>query len=279
MFQPAIPLSGYSGWKFLQSTYDTQLETYSNSAQVSNDREYLLEKLSEPMELEDFLDDRRLMRIGLTAFDLGGEEWKRGYIDKVLTEAADEDSTFLARLDNVAYTSFAAVFKPNEDGQIDLSEDVLNDVADRYETASFKVAVGEVDDNMRLSLNYETQISKLVKEDSSDETILYRLLGDEPVFKVLQSALNLPSEFTSMDIEQQAKLLKERLSSMLGISDLQDLTNSERIDRVLERFHVMESINNGTVDSSTPGASALTLLGSMGSSASENLFLSTLYGY
>ena len=277
MFQPAIPVSGYGGWKFLQSTYSRQLENFADTSQVRNDRDYLTSRLSEPISREDFLDDRRLQRIAMTSFDLGGEEWKRGYIDKVLSEVTDPDSTFLARLNNSAYTAFAEAFAPDEEGMISLTGEQLTTLADNYETAAFKLAVGEVDDNMRLSLNYQSRIVDIVATASSDQTILYRMLGDVPVRTVIEGALNLPGEFSKLDLDQQANMLKDKLSSQLGINDLQTLTDPARIDRMLERFHVMETVRNGTIDSLTPGATALTLLGNMGSSASQNLFLSMFY--
>ena len=111
-FQPVIPLTGNNGWKFLQSTYDRQLSSHANSPQIKADRAYFTEKLSEPLTKEQFLNDKRLLRVALTAFDLGGEEWKRGFIDKVLKEVSDPESTFLARLNNPKYTAFAQAFKP-----------------------------------------------------------------------------------------------------------------------------------------------------------------------
>jgi hypothetical protein len=100
MFQPVIPLTGNSGWKFLEATYDRQLESHSKSPQVRLDRDYLTEKFSEPVAVEDLLKDKRLLRVALTAFDLGGEEWKGGFIRKVLEEVVDPESSFLARLNN-----------------------------------------------------------------------------------------------------------------------------------------------------------------------------------
>ena len=98
VFQPVIPLSGFGGWNFLQSTYDAQLETFSKSAQIKNDIDYLTEKFAEPMAVEDFLSDGRLRRITMTAYGLAGEEWKTGYVRTVLDEVQDPASTFLARL-------------------------------------------------------------------------------------------------------------------------------------------------------------------------------------
>ena len=47
---------------------------------------------------------------------------------------------------------------------------------------------------MRLSLNYQDEINQLVTDGSTDQTVLYRLLGSVPVRTVLESALGLPTE-------------------------------------------------------------------------------------
>lgn len=278
MYQPAIPLSGYGGWKLLQSTYSRQLDTFADSASVKNDREYMAEKLSKPISLDDFMSDRRLLRVTMTAFDLGGEEWKGGFIRKVLEEAVTPDSTFLKRLNNADYTRFAETFS-FEDGTLSLAADQIESIGENYETAAFRSAVGEVDENMRLSLNYQSKIVDIAGSGASEATILYRILGNQPVRSVIETALNLPAEMSKLDIDRQADILKEKLQSVLGISRASDLFSLDNIDKVLQRFHVMNSINDGP-STSTPGYSALMLLGGassgFGEQASQNLFLSLL---
>lgn len=276
MFQPAIPMSGYGGWKLLQATYDRQFEGFSQSPSVANDRAYFLETFSKPVELETFLSDKRLLRVSLTAFDLGGEEWKGGFIRKVVEEAADPASTFLQRLNQPDYTSFSKSFKL-QDGKIALTEEAALELADKFESAAFREAVGDVDNNMRLSLNYQNKISDIAGAASSEEAILYRMLGNVPIRTVMETALGLPSDFTKLDIERQAVILKEQLQSKIGINDIAELAEPEKVEKVIQRFHAMESINNGP-SATTPGYAALTLLGGsgFGAQASENLFLSLL---
>jgi len=271
MFTPVIPSNGIVGWNFLQSTYDQQLETFSNSAQVKADNDYMVEKLSSPISVEDFLDDRRLLRTTLTSFGLDGEEWKRGFISKVLEEVVDPDSTFLTRLNNTAYTNFAEAFQP-VDGQIQLTQSAISDISKRYNQKEFTIAVGEVNTNMRLNLNYQTEISELVRTDSSDEANMFRILGSVPVRTVLEQALNLPQDVRSLDLEQQAKVFQDSLQSNFRI-DVSELTAEENIGRIIERFSAISAITEGP-PANTPGATALALLSGIGANASQNLFLS-----
>ena len=275
MFQPAIPLSGIAGWKFLQSTYTRQLESYSDSPQIRNDRDYMLEKLSKPMSIDDLMADKRLLRVTMTAFGLAGEEWKGGFIRKALEEVADPESTFLARLNNTKYTNFAEALSP-VDGKIIMSSSELAKIAVNFEAESFQTAVGEIDDSMRLALNYQSEISEMVGTDSSDKTILYRILGDVPVRTVMETAFNLPDGLSSLDLDRQAEILEKQITSVLGISDLSDLSKPDVIEKVINRYLAMETIENGST-SYSPASAALTLLSSgVGSQASENLFLSLL---
>jgi hypothetical protein len=277
MFQPVIPFSGNSGWQFLQSTYDRQLESFSSSSQVKADRAYFTEKFAKPMTSEAFLDDKRLLRVAMTAFGLGGEEWKRGFIDKVLTESTDPESTFLARLNNAQYTAFAKAFTP-VNGKISVEPEALEKISAAYSSAAFEAAVGEVDDTMRLSLNYQSDIEGLMGNGSSQTAILYRILGDVPVRTVLEGALSLPSSMRSLDIDRQAEILKDALQSKMGINDVHDLADPEKVDQMLRRYHALQSLANGGGGTSS-ASNALTLLNGgvgLGGQSGINLLLSGL---
>jgi hypothetical protein len=275
MFQPVIPLSGIGGWRFLQATYDRQLASYSDSPQVRADRNYLIGKLSQPMTTEEFLDDPRLLRVAMTAFDLSGEEWKKGFISKALKEAADPESTFLARLNNPQYTAFAQTFAAT-DGKIELTEEIVQQIAANYNTAAFELSVGEVDDTMRLALNYQSEIKRIAGSGSSETTILYRILGDTPVRTLIEGATGLPQSIRSLDIDQQAEMLKSALQKSFGINNVADLASDEKVDKVVQRYHAMHSLSSTTYAPSS-AANALTLLnGGLGLSGQSalNLFLS-----
>lgn len=275
-FQPVLPLSGLAGWNFLQETYDSQLDTYSNSPQIQRDIEYFKEKFAQPIAVEDFLTDPRLRRVSLTAFGLSGEEWKTGYIRNVLEEVQDPDSTFLQRLNNPQYTNFAESFEP-ANGQINLLSAEIDNIAARFAAESFEVAVGAQNDSMRLALNYRDGISEVVTEDSSDEAVLFKLLGSEPIRAVLDTALGIPADLSQLDIDRQAEYLEDRLKSQFGISNVQELKDPEVVDQVLKRFQILAGIDQNFASTSS-ASTALVLLGNaasgFGALASQNLFLS-----
>lgn len=276
MYQPVIPVSGIGGWRFLQATYDRQLASHSENPQVRADRNYLIGKLSEPITTEDFLNDRRLLRIAMTAFDLGGEEWKRGFISKALTEAADPTSTWLARLNNSKYTAFASMFA-SATGEIKLSEAKVQELAAAYNTAAFELSVGEVDESMRLALNFQSELPKLIGTGTNETAMLYRILGDVPVRTVLEKATGLPESMRKLPIEKQAEMLKAAMQRTFGIDKVSDLTAADKMDKAVQRYHAVQSVQSANYGTSG-AANALVLLGGSGSGlgpqASLNLLLS-----
>lgn len=272
VFRPAIPFGGIEGYNFLQATIDRQLKAFSNSAQVANDRSYLESRFTEPISVDEFLSDRRLLRITLTSFGLAGEENKGGLVRRVLESASDVDDNFLQRLNNPDYVRFSDVIR-SENGEVSLTRDVLAEIAQNFEVESFEAAVGAVDVDQRLSLNFQSDITNIITEGATEETVLFRLLGNIPVRELLEKALGLPQAVRQLDIDQQSKIVAERLQGAFGISDIRDLARPENVDRVIQRFHAIQSVNNGP-SPFTPGAVALTLLTGIGTSASENLFLS-----
>ena len=277
-FQPVLPLSGFAGWNFLQETYDKQLETYSASPQIQRDIDYFKEKVAQPISVEDFVSDPRLRRISLTAFGLSGEEWKTGYIRNILEQVQDPDSTFLQRLNNPQYTSYAEAFEP-ANGQINLISSEIDTIAARFAAESFELAVGQQDDTMRLSLNFQDGIGELVTEGSTDEAVLFKLLGSTPIRTVLETALGIPANLSQLDVDRQAEFLDDRLKSQFGISSVQELKDPDVIDKVLQRYQILAGINQN-LSTTSSASTALVLLGNaasgFGALASQNLFLSGL---
>jgi hypothetical protein len=108
--------------------------------------------------------------------------------------------------------------------------------------------------------------------------MLYRMLGNVPVRTLLETALNLPTEIRKLDIDKQAEWLKDGLQKRFGISDLKSLTTPEMINKVIERFHTMDSIKKNA-SSYSPAANALTLLNGgvgLGGQGGINLLMSGL---
>jgi uncharacterized protein DUF1217 len=258
MFLPTIPLNGYAGWKFLQTTLDRQQEAFNNNSSIKNDIAYFSDKLKDPISLDDFIADRRLLRITVSAFGLAGEENKGALVKRVLKEGVIDNEALVYRLNNPKYTALATAI-PVIDGEIFINSEARQKMIANFQQESFNIAVGEVNNNMRLALNYSQEITDIVSRSKSDDAIWYSILGSTPVRTVLEGALSLPSEFRRLDVDRQADILKTRAASFLKISSPQDLLDPAVIEKAIQRFQITEQVKLGP-NLSTPGYAGVLLL-------------------
>ena len=92
-------------------------------------------------------------------------------------------------------------------------------------------------------------------------TNAYQLLGDAALYKVVQTIFGFPDEMSNADIEQQAKMITDRL-------DISDLKDPAKLDKLISRFTVMYDVTNDTqadpilslFDSSASSTSSLDLI-------------------
>ena len=93
-FQPVVPAGGVAGWRFLQRTYDTQLQTFS--ASPVNDREikYFLDNISNVKSAEELVSDRRLLQVALGAFGLEDDINNRYFVQKILSDGTRSDDAW-----------------------------------------------------------------------------------------------------------------------------------------------------------------------------------------
>ena len=84
MFQPIIPSGGVAGWRFLQRTYDTQLETFGQSAQIQRETDHFKDTIASITSAEDLVADRQLLTVALGAFGLSDDIENRFFIKKML---------------------------------------------------------------------------------------------------------------------------------------------------------------------------------------------------
>jgi hypothetical protein len=148
-------------------------------------------------------------------------------------------------------------------------------VAD-YRRRAFEAAVGEVDGDMRLALNFDREARAIATSGAKPETMLLRLLGETPIRAVLEGALGLPNDFVKLDLDRQTADVETRFRRVFG-AEIGDLANEATREAVIRRFFTQSATAAGP-SALTPGATALTLLqgGGLGAQGTANLFQSAL---
>lgn len=153
MFVPVIPSSGLTGWRFLQRTYDTQLESLSNNSQLTRSADYFSENIGKVKTAQDLTSDRRLLEVALGAFGIQDDIDNRFFIQKILEEGTTAQDSLANRFSDNRYKEFSEAFGlgPGETSQIDRNGFTDNILA-RFRANSFEVSAGQQDDSMRVAL-------------------------------------------------------------------------------------------------------------------------------
>lgn len=280
-FSPVIPSSGLTGWNFLQRTLDRQEDLFGKSPEIERDIDYFKENIGNIKTLDDFMGDRRIQKVALGAFGLGEEIDKGAFVRKILEEgirsaAPGETASFAVRLNNPDYLELARTFNFDND-ELRISSVVADDIADKYERQAFEIEVGDVDQNMRLSLNFERRIDEYTGQGSTENGGWFRLMGSVPMRTVIEGAFNLPSEFTALDVDRQVEILKDKAFQKFGEKSIEVFADPANVESLIKDYLLRQEIDAGP-STTTPGFAALTILGGgnsgVGSASILNILLS-----
>ncbi|AXI48604.1 flagellar protein [Sulfitobacter sp. SK012] len=261
MFQPVIPVGGLGGWRFLQRTYDAQFVAFSQSVEIKRDSDYFREKVGGVQSAEELVSDRRLLTVALGAFGLQDDIDNRYFIKKILEDGTENDDALANRFADTRYRELSEAFGfgPTEFPKTS-QQDFVESVLARYEASSFELATGAQDESMRFALYGQREMSLVAKMEGSNDTKWFTVMGDPPLRKLFERALNLPDAFGQVDIDQQLAVFKDRASSIFGSADLGQFEDPDKLQGLITKYLVGEQISSLGQGLSS-GSIALTLLG------------------
>jgi len=277
-FQPLVPLSGVAGLQFIERTQEAQQAAFNNSPLISREIEYFKENIHKAATAEDLTNDYLLRKVALGAFGLDEDLSKKYFINKILDEGTEDESAFANRLVDTRYRDMAETFGyGNLLGANVLQSDFADKIVQAYQTRQFEQAVGDVDNSIRLAMNFKREIGASAADGIAQDTAWYQIMGNTPLRTVFESAFGLPTSIGALDVERQLELFKEKSRALFGSDSLTIFQEQDQVDKLLNDFMVRQQLDSGPT-SSTPGFSALSLLQNtgLGTTGTTNLLLSKL---
>lgn len=260
-FTPVLPGTGYSGWTFLQRTKTAQAATFNKSPELARDEAYFRAKIGSVKTADALVADRRLLKVALGAFGLEGDINSTAFIRKILADGTLKDGALSSRLADKQYEKFSAAFGF---GNFSTPNTRLSDFPDKiiglFRTRSFEVAVGQQNNDFRLSLSAERELVELsANKTSSEDTKWFKILGSAPLRSVFQKALGLSSSISGIDVDKQLAAYKTQAEKVFGSDTVSQFTDPVKVDTLVRRFLVRsEAESLGTTSGS--GALALQML-------------------
>jgi hypothetical protein len=259
-FQPVLPLTGFAGWSFLKKTIARQqLAQQSVPAQV-RDEAYFRDKIGKVKTAEQLVNDKRLLRIALTAFGLEADVNSKAFVQKILEGGTLKEGSLANKLADKQYQKFSAAFGF---GDYSVPRTVISTFPDeilgQFRARSFETAVGNQNNAYRLAMNAERELPALAAKATSETSKWYSILGNAPLRSLFQTAFGLPTSFAAIDLDQQVAVMKEKTTATFGESTVSQFTEPAKLDSLVRRFLLrseMQDLGTG----SSPAAIALTLL-------------------
>lgn len=260
MFQPVIPFAGLSGWRFLQNTYDRQFENFAKSPVLDRDADYFRDNIAKIETANELVSDRRLMTVALGSFGLQDDINNRYFIRKILEEGTTNADALANRFADPRYAELSSAFgfgvgETRQHTNVAFADDMIA----RFQQNGFEAATGEKNEAMRIALYAQRKIGELSKAEGSVDTKWFQIMGDPPLRKLFENAMNLPSSFGKIDIDQQLGVFKQRAKKIFGTNDLNDFGDPQRLQSVITKYIVRDQINSFSGGLSS-GAIALSLL-------------------
>jgi len=262
-FLPVIPFGGYSGWRFLSRTLPDQTEQFSRNQTNVRDARYFRERIGAITSAQDLVNDYRLLRVALGAFGLQDDLPNKAFVQKLLAEGSTSSDALANRLADKRYKTFSDAFGFGSNlPPRTLSPGFADRILARFNRQEFERAVGEQNEDMRLALTAQRELSDLASREMSDEAAWFTIMGTPPLRKVFEVALGFPDSIGSLDLDLQLEAFRQASDRLLGTSQVQAFREPDRLEDLVRAFTIRAEVTSGP-SPLIPGVAALTLLQSM----------------
>lgn len=259
-FQPLIPSQGLIGWRFLQRTYDQQLETYAKTPQSQRDSEAFLSRIGAVTSAADLVADRQLLSVALGAFGLQDDLSNTYFVRKILEDGTTATDALANKLSDERYKRLSAAFGFGSGEILQTGNKMaMSRIVEAHFKSGFEVSVGEQEPDLRIALYAQRELLDLATDRSSEDTKWFKVMSLPPLRSMFETALGLPAAFSQLDIDKQLEMFRDKTAATMGNSTIGQFANPDSLSRITDTFLARSQLANLTTTYS-PAAAALTLL-------------------
>ena len=207
------------------------------------DIQYFIENISNVSTAEELVDDERLYRFVLTAFDLSSSILQKGLIRKVLEEGASTRGALANRLPDPRFRDLARAFAFVEYGTANIQDPKFAaDVVERYQQVRAEIDAGQESPGVELAAYFQRKAPGL--------TSWLSVLADSRLRDVVFTTLDIPFAVGALDIDRQVAELENRF-------DVADLQDPDKLDAFLQRYTILFDAAQGSAATANPAAAIL----------------------
>jgi hypothetical protein len=201
---------------------------------------YYQDKIQGVETLNDLLSDRGIIDVVIGAYGLDATVTD-DFLKQIFNSDLSDPKSFVNQQSSSKWAELVASF--NFDGEGNLTRETLGTIQQRGETLetinlymrqTLEENEGASSEAVRLALYFERTAPTI--------TDAYEIISDGALTEVFRTIFGFTSDFSSMDVDAQAKVIKAKL-------DLSDLQDPKKLQRLIERYTAMYDTENANYDS------------------------------
>lgn len=211
--------------------------------------------------VKELLADREVLDVVIGAYGLDPKNVTDDFLKQAFASDLSYPKSFVNQQADGRWAELVASF--NFDAKGNLTRETMGTIQQRGETLetvnkylrqTLEESEGASNEAVRLALYFQRAAPTV--------TDAYGLIADDALMAVFRTTFGFSDEFSNMDVDQQARVIKDNL-------DLADLQDPKKLERFLQRYTAMYDTQNSVLDSS-----AATILSGGGGSISADLLFS-----
>ena len=254
-----IGATGLLGWQILQRNESRYMEVVAKDPQIRRETEYFANGIGALDSASDLVSDYRMLNVALKAFGLEDDVANKAFIRKVLESDLSDDRSLANRLGDKRYLRLAEAFGYGDPaGSNNTGPAIIERISQAYLQSEFERRVGEGDETLRLALNARRELQQMQSRESSDQTLWYEVLGNQPLRTVFEGALGFPASYGKLPIDRQHSLFSTQARKFLGSDSFRDLGEPVKMEKIITQYLVRAGISEAI--SANRFSTALTLL-------------------
>ena len=235
-------LSTTASYQLITRDLQRSLTSVASQSVVSREIDYYRKNITSINSIDDFLGDDRSYAFAMRAFGLEDMIYAKAFVRKVLEEGIDNPQSFANTLTDRRFREFAQTFNFQRYGATTTAFDrTQSGTINRYIRQTLEVSAGEDNQGVRLALYFDRKAGEISNA--------FDILGDRALLQVVQTALNLPTAMSSLDIDKQADLIAKRF-------DIASLSDPDKRARFLNRFTTLWELERPTQALAAPNVLA-----------------------
>ncbi|SHH63935.1 DUF1217 domain-containing protein [Marivita hallyeonensis] len=243
-FQPVVLGSGLGAWNFVKRTLAHQKNMHATTPSLTRDIAFFAKSHRDFFTADALTSHPQALRVVLGAYGLSEDTDHQFLIRKIMSDGTGEGA-LATKLSDRRYRELASDIDYSQDvAWFDRNPQLASRIIDGYRDDSFEAAIGEVDENIRLALNFDRKIGDIGLGASGTATAWFQILGTPPLRLVMEKALGLPKEFANLDIDDQHSRIRDKAKSVLGTDDVAAIASDEVRDKIIDKFILAQQVSN-----------------------------------